>query len=38
MWKWKIVNNNSNSNCSVGNEFNYKTKALKSSLRDYNDV
>ena len=28
--KWNIVNDNSNANCSVGNEIKYKTELLKS--------
>ena len=36
--KWNIVNNQSNTNCDVGNEIVYNTEVLKSNLCDYNDA
>ena len=34
--KWNIVNDNSNANCSIGNEITYNTEVLKSNLCGYN--
>ena len=36
--KWNIVNNQSNADYGVGNEFIYSTEILKSNLCDYNDA
>ena len=33
--KWNLVNDNSNANYGAGNEINYNTEVLKSSLCDY---
>ena len=33
--KWNFVNDNSNANYGAGNEINYNTEVLKSSLCDY---
>ena len=36
--QWNIVNDNSNVNCGLGNEINYNTEVLKSSLSDHSDA
>ena len=36
--KWNFVNDNSKTNCDVGNEIIYNTEVLKSNLRDYSDA
>ena len=36
--KWKIVNDNSESNYGAGKEIIYNICVLKSSLSDYNDA
>ena len=35
---WNIVNDLSNANYNVRNEFIYSTEVLKSNLSDYNDA
>ena len=36
--KYNIVNDQSNSSCSVGNEIIYSTEVLKPNVCDYNDA
>ena len=36
--KLKIVNDQSNANCDIGNEIIYNTEVLKSNLCDHNDA
>ena len=36
--KWNIVNDDSNPNCSVGNEIIYDTEILKSNICHYIDT
>ena len=36
--KWNIVNDQSNTNCNVGNDIIYNTEVLKYNLYDYNDA